>query len=74
MYGIRPELQRGRKLATTTGGEPVHADARNAMLGKVHGMDFSIATNRLQVSGLKRLGENDLHKSKTMNEWPGSRR
>jgi hypothetical protein len=45
MYGIRLELQRGRKLATTTDGEPVQADARNAMLGRVHAMDSSIAAN-----------------------------
>src|SRR5271170_328058 len=47
--GIRLELQRGRKLATTTGGEPVHADARNSMLGKVHERTLAWPPTRLQA-------------------------
>jgi hypothetical protein len=63
MYGIRLELQRGRKLATTTGGEPVHADAGDTILGTIHALDFSIASRGMQA-GLKSLSENHLHKSK----------
>src|SRR5580704_1658893 len=42
------EFQRGRKkLATTTGGEPVHS-ACGSGSGRIHGNDVSIALNRMQ--------------------------
>ena len=42
------ELQRGRELATTTGGEPVHAYARNGMLAAVHVSQASTAPGGMQ--------------------------
>jgi hypothetical protein len=44
------EIQREMKLATTTGGEPVHADARNAMMANIHEPDSSIAFLGMQAA------------------------
>jgi hypothetical protein len=38
-----------RKLATTTGGEPVHSDVRDGRNGNVHEADCTIATKGIQV-------------------------
>ena len=41
--------KRGReKLATTTGGEPVH-DASGSKLGSVHRVELSIAPGKMQI-------------------------
>src|ERR1700722_13957167 len=37
-----------RKLATTTGGEPAHSDARDGRSGIVHKADFTIAPKTMQ--------------------------
>jgi hypothetical protein len=39
-----------RKLATTTGGEPVHSDARENRNGIVHEADFTTAPKAMQGS------------------------
>jgi hypothetical protein len=38
-----------RKLATTTGGEPVQSDAREASNGRVHEADFTTPPNGMQT-------------------------
>jgi hypothetical protein len=47
---VLQEFQRGRELATTTGGEPVH-HAYSGKRGSVHNLNFSIAARRGQKWG-----------------------
>jgi hypothetical protein len=49
------EFQRRKKLATTTGGEPVHSDARECRNGIVHEADFTTALKGTQASLMHRI-------------------
>jgi hypothetical protein len=54
------EFQRGKKkLATTTGGEPVHS-ACGGESGRMHGNDVSIPLNRMQGNPPLRYAPNDI--------------